>query len=149
MKQPMKNRNKLTLIVSTLALAGILIGCTTTKVTEEPPGSGQFSTNHVVDPKLTTGLQTVGAVNEATRAVNPFAPLVDIGLAAALAIAAFVAKRKNDQASQAKLLLKTVIQGVETADNQEVKAVIEKHAVNVGVEGKLSGAVARVNAGVD
>jgi len=134
-------------ILSILVLSAVLIGCTSTKVSETPPGSGNYSTNYVVDPRLVTAIETAKAVNDATKPVNPFSGAVEIGLGAVAALAAWFAKRKNDQANQQALLLKTVVQGVENAGNAEVKAAIQKHAVNVGVEGKLGDAVSKVNSG--
>jgi len=135
-------------LLSVLFLSVALIGCTSTKVTETPPGSGNYATNYVVDPRLVTAIETAKAVNDATAPVNPFSGAVEIGLGAVAALAAWFAKRKNDQANQHALLLKTVVQGVENAGNSEVKATIQKHAVNIGVEGDLSSAVAKINSGL-
>lgn len=134
------------ILISVLAIC--FAGCTTTKVTETPPGSGNFQTNSAVDPKFTSTLETIGAINEASKPVNPFSGLVSIGLATAAAIATWVAKRKNDQNAQTSQLLKVVVQGVEQADNAEVKSTIQNHAVNIGVEGKLNDTVSKINKGV-
>ncbi len=135
-------------ILAILAIAFLLVGCTVARVTPANPATGQpATTNYVVDPKLTQGLATAGAVNEATRPVNPFSPVVDIGLAGITAIAAWIAKRKNDQANASTLLAKTIAQGVEQADVQGVKDAISAHAGKIGVEGELNTFVQRVNNG--
>ncbi len=125
----------------------VIVGCTTAEVKQNPDPTQPPLTNWVVDPKLTTGLQTAGAINAATSPVNPFSPAIDIGLGAVAALAAWVAKRKNDAAAQKGLLLKTVIQGVENAANSEVKDTIRKQAIAIGVEGDLSTTVQKVNNG--
>lgn len=135
-------------ILSVMAAALLVAGCTTARVTESPPGSGNYSTNYVVDPRLEAGLVTAGAVNAATAPVNPFSPLVEIGLGAVAAAATWFAKRKNDQATQANSLLKVVVQGVENSDNADAKKAIQAHAVNVGAEGALNSAVAKINSGL-
>lgn len=138
--------NKKTLFA--LALAAIaLIGCTVTRQVENPPGSGNYVPQHVVDPRLTSALETAGAVNSATALVNPYSPVLEIGLGAAAAIATWFAKRKNDQSNQNAALLKTVIQGVENSGSSDVKTAIQTHAVNIGVEGQLGTFVAKVNSG--
>ncbi len=130
----MKNK-----ILFLCAVAFVIVGCTVARVTPADPIKGTpATTNFVVDPKLTQGLATAGAVNTATAAVNPFSPVIDIGLTGIAAIAAYFAKRKNDQATQSALLTRTVIQGVEASGSAEAKAAIEKHATNVGVQGALS-----------
>lgn len=126
----------------------LLAGCTTTKVTEAPPGSGNYSTNVVVDPKLTGALETVKAVNDATAAVNPYATPINLGLGLVGAIAAWVAKRKNDKLNSSNALLKVVVQGVDQANNPIVKEAIAKHATMVGVEGELSQVVNKVDKGI-
>lgn len=123
-----------------------ITGCTTPQVITNPDGSS--STNHIVDPRLTTGLLTAKAVNQATAPVNPVVSLIDIGLGALAAGAGWFAKRKNDKAAASELLLKTIIQAVETLDDQKVKDAISNHAVNVGVEGKLNTAVKQVGSGL-
>lgn len=56
---------------------------------------------YVANTNLTTAVGIGQGVNAVTAPVNPYSPLVDIGLATALAIAGFIAKRKNDQAAAA------------------------------------------------
>lgn len=120
-----------------VAVCALLIGCTTPQVTTNP-NTGQPSTNWVVDPRLTAGLTTAGAINAASAPVNPAFPFVEIALGAVAAIAAAVAKRKNDKASAAEKLTTTIIQGVEQSGATDVKATIEKHAQKMGVGAALS-----------
>ena len=129
-------------------LTTLLLGCTTTKITETPPGSGNYSTNVVVDPKLETALATAGAINTATAPVNPFSPLVEIVLGAITVGAGWYAKKKNDDAASKTILLKTVVQSVDAIDQQPVKDAIQAHAVKVGVEGELSKFVKQVGSGL-
>ena len=147
----MKITTKIKWLVS-LALVSLVIGCTTAKITPAVPATPTTpaipaSTNYIVDPALGTAITTIGAVNDATRAVNPFAPVVDIGLAAALAIAGFIAKRKNDQLNAQTLLTKTVVQAIDAIDQQPVKDAIQTHAARIGVEGELNQFVQRVGSG--
>ena len=135
--------------ILTLATAALLlVGCTTTKVDETPPGSGHYTTNTIVSPKLEAVLTTAGAVNTATAPVNPFSPLITIGLAAITAGASWFAKYKNDKANSSALLLRTVVQGVENSGSAEAKKAIETHAINLGVEGDLGQTVRHINSGV-
>lgn len=133
-------------VTSILAVVGLIAACTTAKVTPATPTT-PASTNWIVDPRLATGLATAGAVNAATAAVNPYSPAIEIGLGAIAALAAWVAKSKNDKATQAALLLKTVIQGVENSGAVEVKQAIQAQATAVGVEGALGTIVQAVNSG--
>lgn len=134
------------LILSILAF--VIVGCTVAKVTPADPVAGTpASTNYVTDPKVTQGLATAGAINEATRPVNPFAPLVDIALGTAAALAAWIAKRKNDQLAAQTLLTKTVVQSIDAQDNQAVKDAISAHAAKIGVESELNTFVKKVGSG--
>ncbi len=136
-------------ILAILAIAFLLVGCTVARVTPANPATGQpATTNYVVDPKLTQGLATAGAVNDATRPVNPFAPVVDIGLGAVAAIAAWVAKKKNDAAAASTLLAKTIVQSIDAQDNQATKDAISVHAAKIGVEGELNSFVQKVGSGL-
>lgn len=136
-----------------LGLALIVIGCTTQKITPAKPATPTSPavpavTNYIVDPRLDNTLATIGAVNTATAPVNPFSPVVNIALGTAAALAAWFAKRKNDQAAQSALLTKTMIQAVDALDQQPVKDAIQAHAVRVGVEGELNQVVKGVGSGL-
>jgi hypothetical protein len=115
-------------------------------VTVNPDGSS--STNYVVDPRVTTGLATAGAVNAATASMNPYSPFVEIGLGAVAAGFGWFAKRKNDKAAANELLLKTVVQAIDNLDDQKVKDAIQTHAVKVGAEGDLNTAVKKIGSGL-
>jgi len=133
----MKKNNTLKMTLALALAATVVVGCTTTEVRETPPGSGVYSTNVVVDPKLTTALETIGAINTATEPVNPASAPITITLAAISAIAAWVAKRKNDALNNTSNQLKAVIQGVEAVPSVDVKAAIQKQATVLGVESDL------------
>jgi hypothetical protein len=138
---------KLKYIILSIAATVLLItACTTAQYTRNPDGT--TSTSYAVDPKLTAGLATAGAVNSVTAAVNPYSPAVEIGLTTITALAAWVAKRKTDKANQQSLLLKTVIQGVENGADSKVKAAIQAQATAVGVEGELGTTVQKINSGI-
>jgi hypothetical protein len=135
-------------IISVAAIGIILLGCTTAKVSENPPGSGNYKTNYVTDPRVTSTIDTIAAVNDATKAANPFSGVVSIGLATAAALASWIAKRKNDSLTNVSGQLQAVVQGIEMApSNQEVKDAIQSHATRMGVEGELSKTVLKVNSG--
>lgn len=133
----MKTMTKLSLLVLTMAV--VLIGCTTTRVSEEPPGSGNYSTNVVLDPRFTNAVGTIGAVNDATQGVNPFHGLVSIALGAVAAGAGWWVKYKNTRRQ-----LETVIAGVEAVGGTAVKAAIREQAVADKIEGSLSKTVKQV-----
>lgn len=134
---------KLKNLVLAAIIAVTVIACTTTTKQEVPPNSGNFQDVTIVDP---TYSNTVSAVRGGLQTVNPTGAnpvitLVDMGLAASVLIAGWIAKRKNDLAARKGELLTTVIQGVEAANNSEVKAAIQKHAEKTGTEGALSAEV--------
>lgn len=142
--------------IAIIALAVTLIGCTTTRVTpvatETPPGSGIFTTNNVstvvVDPKLTAALETIGTVNAATSAVNPYSAPIGISLTAIAAIASWIAKRKNDALSSTTAQLKATVQGVENlTDSTAAKDSIQKQAIILGIEPALNSTVQQINNG--
>jgi hypothetical protein len=123
-----------------------ITGCTTPQVVTNPDGSS--STNHVVDPRVTTGLAVGSAVNTATAPVNPAFPFVEVGLSAVAAGFGWFAKRKNDKAAANELLLKTVVQAIDALDDQKVKDAIKTHAVNVGTESALNTVVQKIGSGI-
>lgn len=135
------------ILLSVIIIVLLLVGCVSARKYESPPGSGQYTNDYVVDPRLVTAIETAKATNTATAPINPYYPAVEIGLGAIAAIASWVAKRKNDEAASNASLLKTVVQGVEQADNAQVKTAIRDHAVRVGVEGDLNTAVAKITSG--
>lgn len=135
-------------IIALTILAVLIVGCTVARVTPADPVAGTpATTNYIVDPKLTQGLATAGAINAATAPVNPAYPLVEIGLGAIAAAAAWFAKRKNDQLAAQTLLTKTVVQSIDAQDNQTVKDAISAHAGKIGVEGELNTFVQKVGSG--
>lgn len=139
-------KTKVILALATVAI--ILAACTTTKVSENPPGSGNYSTNVIVDPRLSGTIDTIKAVNDATAGVNPWNVPINLGLGLVASIAAWVAKKKNDDLANKALLLKTLIQSVDAQDNQGVKDAIQNHATKIGVEGELNQVVKQVGSGI-
>jgi hypothetical protein len=141
----MKKLKKLKYLPAFLILAALITACTVPQVVTHSDGTSE--TNHVVDPKLTTAITTGRAVNIATAPVNPYSPLVEIGLGLAAATAGWMAKRKNDKAAANELLLRTVVQAIDNLDDAKVKEAIQSHASNIGVEGELNTAVQKIGTG--
>lgn len=135
-------------ILSLIAIIALItvVGCTVPQVTQNPDGS--TSTKHVVDPSLSNGLLAARAANAASTPFNPFAYLGEVVLAATTVGAGWVAKRKNDSAAANELLLKTVIQAIDSLDDQKVKDAVQSHASKIGVEGELNTTVQRVGSGL-
>jgi len=122
-----------------------LVACTTPQVVTHPDGT--TSTNEIVDPNLSAGLLIARGANAASAPTNPAAPLIELALLATTVGAGWVAKRKNDKAAANQLLLKTVIQAIDSLDDQKVKEAVQSHASRVGVEGELYTAVQKVGSG--
>jgi flagellar hook-basal body complex protein FliE len=127
----------------------VVTGCTVpeARVVTLPDGTTVTNVVHAVDPRLTTGLAIGSAANAASAPSNPTSPLIEIGLGAIAAGAAWVAKRKNDKAAANEQLLKVVIQAIDALDNDETKTAIQTHASRVGVEGELHDVVKKVGSG--
>ena len=120
-----------------LAALVVLIGCTTTKLVETPPGSGTYQKVVEVDPKLKAGLEAASQLNEASKLFNPFSGAVSIVLGTIASLATWNAQRKNSQ-------LDAVISGVEAKGGSEVKAAIKSAAMCKGVEKSLNKSVKAV-----
>ena len=132
-------------IVIIAIIAITFVGCTVPQAVTHPDGTS--TTNQVVDPKLDQGIIVARATNAATAPINPFAALIDWGLATVAAGALLVAKAKNDKASKSSLLLKTVVQTIDALDQQPIKDAVQSHAANIGVEGDLNRFVKQVSSG--
>lgn len=120
----------------------VLIGCTIPVVIENPPGSGNLSTNHVTDPRFTKTVETIGAVNDATAGINPWHGLIAIILGAVSSGAAAWAKIRNTQKQ-----LTTVVAGVEAKGGSDVKEAIQNIAMAKGIEDQLNKTVKKVTGG--
>jgi hypothetical protein len=131
-----------------VVVLALILGCTTAKITPANPSTGTpATTNYIVDPRLVSAIDTAKGVAGVIAPVNPYAGAVDIGLGTVAAIAAWVAKRKNDKLAAQTLLTKTVVQSIDAQDNQAVKDAIQAHASRIGVEGELNTFVKQVAAG--
>lgn len=128
-----------------IVMAMILVACTVPEVVQRPDGSSV--TNQVPDPRIGQAVATVGAINEATRQVNPYSGLVDIGLAATTGIATIWAAFATYFKNKNWRLFKTVVQGVEHTTTPEAKEAIAAHSGNVGNRLELDAAVQRVVSG--
>jgi len=87
----------------------------------------------------TDWITTIRAVNTATAPVNPYAPLIEGGLAAATILAGWLAKRKAAEAAIAQAKYQAHKQGVEktmkevsVSENADVKAVETQLYDNIG-----------------
>ena len=120
-----------------LAALVVLIGCTTTKLVETPPGSGEYKKIAEVDPKLVAALEATGQLNEASKLFNPFSGAVTIALGSISAFATWFAQRKQKQ-------LDATIIGVEAKGGSDVKEAIQAAAMAKGVEKSLNKAVKSV-----
>lgn len=127
-----------------LLLAAVLViaGCTVTRTFEDPPGSGNTKTEHVVDPKLAGGLEAAKAINDASAPFSPFAGLIGIAIGAVGAGATWFAKYKNTRDQ-----LHATIIGVEQKGGEDVKAAIRDAAMAAGVESSLGKVVQKVTGG--
>ncbi len=136
-------------ILAVLAIAFLIVGCTTAKVTPANPATGQpATTNYIVDPRIASTVGTATAVADAVPVWGGLArPVIEAAGGLVTALSLLVAKRKNEQANASTLLAKTVVQGIEQADVQGVKDTISAHAGKIGVEGELNTFVQRVNNG--
>jgi hypothetical protein len=145
----LQRRGLLLLSISLLLVITLFVpSCTVSKPVTQPDGS--VKEVHSVDPRLSTAIDTGRAVNAATAPMNPYSPLVEIGLGLTAALAGWVAKRKNDKAAANELLAKTLVQAINNLDDDKaeiVKPAIKDHAVSLGVEGDLSQFVKRVESG--
>jgi hypothetical protein len=122
-----------TLFVAALILAG----CTTTKLVENPPGSGKYDKVVEVDPKLKSALDAAKQLNDGSALFNPYSGAIAIVLGATTALAEWRARRKND-------LLRATIAGVEAKGGTDVKEAIKSAAMTTGVEAALNKAVKSV-----
>ena len=127
-------KTKLYLIIATVL---VIVGCTTTKLVENPPGSGKFEKVVDVDPKLQAALDAANSINEASKPFNTFSGAVAIGLTTIASFATWFARRKTAQ-------LNATIAGVEAKGGSDVKAAIKSAAMAAGVENSLNKAVKSV-----
>ncbi len=136
-------------ILTILALAFLIVGCTTAKITPANPATGQpATTNYIVDPRIASTAATAGTIADAVPVWGGTLRLAVEGAAGlATAISLMVAGVQNRKKNDATLLAKTVVQGIEQADVQGVKDTISAHAGKIGVEGELNTFVQRVNNG--
>jgi hypothetical protein len=98
----MKKNTVLPIVLFMVATFAIIVGCASPNPAFNP-AQPPSATNppYVPNTNVTTGVAIGQGVNAVTTPVNPYSGLVDIGLGAAAAIAAWIAKRKNDQAAAA------------------------------------------------
>src|SRR5512134_2936163 len=89
-----RERQKMKLILLLAAMTLVVAGCTTTKLVQLPDGT--TAEVHEVDERLAAGLASAQAANAVSAPWNPYSTETQIGLAAMAAIAAEVARRKNN-----------------------------------------------------
>ena len=128
-----------------IVCALVLVACTVPEVVTQPDGSS--ITNQVPDPRIDQTIGAIKAVNDASRPVNPYAGLVDLGLAATTAGAAIWAGFATYFKNKNWKLFRTVVQGVEQTPTPDAKQAIAAHSGNVGNRLELDAAVQKVVSG--
>lgn len=131
--------------VISLIIAVLLIGCTVPEVVSQPDGTAV--TNQVPSPQLTDTLTTIGAINDVSAPVNPYAGLIKILIGVVSTGAAAWASIMTWYNNRNKKLLKVVVQGVEQSKSAEAKSAIEAHSANAGVKLELDSAVQEIVTG--
>lgn len=131
-------KKTLMLMIATMAI--IIVGCTTTKLVETPPGSGVFKKVAEVDPRVTTGLNTATGISEVVGPINLWHGIVTIGIGAVAAFAEWNKRRKQAQ-------LDAVVAGVEAKGGTDVKEAIKTAAMASGIEAELNKTVTRITGG--
>lgn len=134
------------LLTSLVLAAVVLAGCTQPVVTTNPDGT--TSTNHVVDPRLTTALNTAQTVNTATAQFNPWFPLTTAALGALAAIATAFATVKNSQKNKVQAQLVSVVRAVNDHGDAKTKNAIQERAESDGTEVDLHKTVKGVESGL-
>lgn len=134
------------LLLGLLIVAVVIIGCTVPEIVQNPDGT--TSTNLVVDPRVTQGIETAKAVNALTAPMNPYAPVINTGLGLATVIATAWGSIATFFSRRNKKLLTTVVLGVEKAPSAEgVKSSIEAQSADAGVKLQLDSVVQKIISG--
>jgi hypothetical protein len=142
---------KIRYIVGLLLAAFLITACTVPEVVQvkQPDGTVTLVTNQVVEPKVTTTIETLKVVNAGTAPVNPYAPIIAVVLGFATiasttwgSVATMLKNKKEKQ-------LQVVVQGVEQAGTaaDPVKLAIASHSANAGIKLELDSAVQKIVAG--
>lgn len=108
------------ILLLALIVAIFCSGCTSTN----PDYPATSSDPYRISPEMTNAATTIRGVHEVTKPLNPYSPLsgvaVESGLALALAIAAWIAKRKNDEAKRESNAADSLAQVVVSKGNTTV-----------------------------
>ena len=90
---------KLRWILLSLAVASLIVGCASTNPAyDDAKPASATNLPYIPNTNVTTGVTVGQGVNAVTAPVNPYSGAVEIGLGLAAAIAAYIAKKKNDDA---------------------------------------------------
>lgn len=125
------------------------------------PSTGASTTNvapaYIPNTNLTAIVGTVGTINTATSAIDPYSGIISLLLGITTVIGGGLAAYKNSQANGLTTQLTSVIQGVEAATTDAtgttlttpiaaaaVKAAITKKATAAGVQPALNTLVQKV-----
>lgn len=88
---------------------------------------------YIPNTNVTTGIGVAQGVNAVTAPLNPYSPLVDIGLTTGLAVAAWFAKRKNDQLAASTAVTNQLAASVVAQGPTVAQAVLDHASSNEAV----------------
>ncbi len=106
-----------------------------------------WSTNVVfeVNPGVQTALSTLETVNKFNP--TPTGPIVDLALAGAAGLLAFIARMKTKQAAANAGLAQTLVMGIEESQSAETKAAVRKVSEKLGNAPAVNALVQKVTRG--
>lgn len=137
LSQPLVRSEKFEQVVTTVPAQTnhVTVGTNIVEVIVPAASVTNLMTNVVftVNPRVEQAISTLRELNSDLNP-TPTAPFISLALAGLSTILGIVAKVKSDKAK----LLPAVIQGVELANNQDVKQNIQRIAKTLGVEDKLN-----------
>ena len=100
-------------------------GCELLKRSEAiDPNTGATNVVHVVNPSVSAAIDNARSIN-AIANPTPFAPLVELALAAISGGLVLYARRKNKQSAELESQFQTIVTGVEMGANEETKKAIK------------------------
>jgi hypothetical protein len=125
-------------MIASCKTGGLFVPVVSTNYVSDRGGlwSPIVSTNYAVNPALTNAFS---AANDLSKPF-PWNGVVQTITGAALAVLGVFAKRKSNQAA----LVPALVDGVETANNSDVKKAIETAAIRAGVQHDLHKTVKRL-----
>jgi len=135
--QPLVRTEKVEQVVTTVPAQTnhVTVGTNIVEVITPATSVTNFTTNVIysVNPRVEQAITTLRELNSNLNP-TPTAPFISLALAGLSTILGIFAKVKSDKAK----LLPAVIQGVELANNPDVKQNIQRIAQTLGLEDKLN-----------